>query len=157
MEHLKADRGHCEEVDRNQGLDVIVQERTPSLRRWSAAPDHVLGHAGLADFDAQLEQLTVDARSAPQWILPTHPADQIPNLAGNHRPSDLAPANLPGPEQAKSLAMPGDHRLRLDDGQRRAPLSPDPGENNPQQPVCWGQLWSLLGGALQNTNLMAQR
>jgi hypothetical protein len=31
---------------------------------------HVLGDGGLADFDAELEQLAVDTGRTPKWIVP---------------------------------------------------------------------------------------
>ena len=78
-------------------------------------PDHILGHAGLTDGDAQFEQLTVDMGRTPERAVATHPANQIPHLAGNNRSSYSAPSHLPGPKQAKSLPMPRDHRLRPDE------------------------------------------
>ena len=36
---------------------------------------HVLGHGRLGDLEAEHPELTVDSGSAPQRILPRHPAD----------------------------------------------------------------------------------
>ena len=47
---------------------------------WEGGPpslDHVLRDAGLSDLKAELEQLTMDARGAPQWVLPAHPLDEF--------------------------------------------------------------------------------
>ena len=65
VQHLETDRGHGKEVDGHQVVDVIVEEGAPRLRGRLTLPRHVLGHAGLADFDAQFEQFSVDA-GAPQ-------------------------------------------------------------------------------------------
>src|SRR5216683_613801 len=108
VQHLEADRRHGEEVDGHQVLDVIVQEGTPGLRGRLALPQHVLGHAGLTDLDAQFEQFPVDMGCAPQLVFTAHPADQIADLARNAGPTYPAMPDLPGPEKAKSLAMPGD-------------------------------------------------
>src|SRR5262244_3759703 len=78
-------------------------------------------YTGLADVDTELEQLTVNAGCTPTRILPTHPADQVANLAGNNRSSRLAAPYLPAPEQAKAGTMPGNDSFWFDDGQRRAP------------------------------------
>src|SRR5437868_6519756 len=101
-------------------------------------PNHVLGHAGLTDGDAQFEQLTMDMGRTPEWVIATHPANQILHLAGNNRSSYSAASHFPGPKQAKSLPMPRDHRLRPDDRESRAPVVEDPGKKNPQQPVRRG-------------------
>jgi hypothetical protein len=42
---------HSEEVDREQLLGVILQERAPGLRRRLATAHHVFADAGLADVD----------------------------------------------------------------------------------------------------------
>ena len=69
------------EIDRDQLLEVIVQEGAPSLRGWFAAAHHVFADTGLADVDAEFEQFTVDAGCTPTGILPAYLADQIANLA----------------------------------------------------------------------------
>jgi hypothetical protein len=43
----------------------------------------VFADAGLANVDAELEPFAVNAGSTPGGILSAHPADEIPNLAGN--------------------------------------------------------------------------
>src|SRR6266849_5218718 len=93
---------------------------------------------------------------APQPVLTAHPSDQIADLAGNGGPTHLAMPDLPGPEKAKSLAMPGDRRRRFDDVQRRAPVPPDPGEENPKQAVGGSQLRPFPGGALKDPDLVPE-
>ena len=66
VQDLKPDRGHGEEVDRHHGLDVILKESPPVLRRRLPPAYDVLAHAGLADIDAELEQFAVDAGRAPK-------------------------------------------------------------------------------------------
>src|SRR6516164_6303036 len=78
VQHLKANGRHREEVDRYHGLDVILHEGPPGLRRWLAASRYILGNTGLADVDAQLEQFAVDARRSPQRIVAAHLANQFP-------------------------------------------------------------------------------
>jgi hypothetical protein len=102
VQDLETEGGHGEKVDGDQLPEVIVQEGAPSLRRRFAAADHVFAHTGLADVDAEFEQLAVDAGCTPTGIFPAHLADQVSNLAGNDQPSGLAAPHLPGPEPAKA-------------------------------------------------------
>ena len=66
---------------------MVAQKRLPTLRRWSPSPRHILGHGSLADSDAQLEQLTMDPRSAPERVGKADVADQRPNVHGQLRPA----------------------------------------------------------------------
>ncbi len=61
-----------EQVHRRDAVGMIADERLLALGRRASSPGHILGHAGLSDFDAELEQLAVDARRAPQWICDAH-------------------------------------------------------------------------------------
>jgi hypothetical protein len=45
VENLETDRWHGEEVNRHQGLDVILQEGSPGLGGRSATANHVLADA----------------------------------------------------------------------------------------------------------------
>jgi hypothetical protein len=58
----------------------IVKEGSPGLGRWLAASRHVLANTGLADVDAQLEQLAVKARRSPKRVLAVHLTDQVSHL-----------------------------------------------------------------------------
>src|SRR6516164_5205291 len=46
VQHLEANGRHREEVDRDHPLPMILQERSPRLRRWFRSTHHVLAHAG---------------------------------------------------------------------------------------------------------------
>src|ERR1700694_5908088 len=105
--------------------EVIVQEGAPGLRRRIATADHVFAHAGLTDVDAELEQFTMDAGCTPSGVFAAHPADQVADFAGKRGSSRLAPPNPPRPEETEPPAMPGNDRLGLNDGQRRAPVAPN--------------------------------
>ena len=59
---------------------MVQEERSPALRWWAPASGHVLGNRGLADIDAELEEFSMDARSAPEGICQAHLADQLPNF-----------------------------------------------------------------------------
>src|SRR6478736_4464246 len=96
---------------------MIQEERSPALRWWAPVSGHVLGNRSLADIDAELEELSMDARSAPERICQAHLADQLPNFEGHLGPAGSS-LRLPAPEGAESSTMPADNGLRLDDRDR---------------------------------------
>ena len=61
---LKPDGRDGEEVDRHHGLDVILEECPPVLRRRLPTVRDALADAGLADIDAEFEQFAFDAGCA---------------------------------------------------------------------------------------------
>jgi hypothetical protein len=118
QEHVEAwetDCGHSEEIDGDELCDVVLQEGAPGLRRgWRQRTMYLvtlLSPMSMPSF----EQLAVNPGCTPAGILSAHPADQIPKLAGDLRPSRLSPPKLPSPKPAKALAMPSHNRFRLDD------------------------------------------
>src|ERR1700745_1388488 len=68
IEQAKRDCRHDEHIHRSDRISVIADECPPALRRRGSPPDHVLGHAGLSDIDAELEELSMDPRRSPQRI-----------------------------------------------------------------------------------------
>jgi hypothetical protein len=62
----------------------------------------------------------MDAWCSPERIRQAHLPDEVSNFARHFRPSRPTVSALPTPVQPESLAVPGDHRLRLDDGEGRA-------------------------------------
>ncbi len=76
---------HDEEIDRRQTTDVVLQEYPPGLRWPFRVPNHVLGDSGLTDLDPKLEKFAVEARCAPQRVLPRHAPDQCPDLRRDWR------------------------------------------------------------------------
>lgn len=78
-------------------------------------PNHVFGDGRLADVKAELEQLTMNARSTPDRVASAHRSDQSAKFFWNARPAQLAAADFPPPEETETLPMPGDDRLWLHD------------------------------------------
>src|SRR5713226_4236253 len=62
------DGGYSKEIDRAQRGDVIREEGSPCLRRRATRPPHKPGDGSLRHLNAQLAQLAMDARSAPERI-----------------------------------------------------------------------------------------
>ena len=113
-----------EEVDRSELRYVVVEERSPRLRRWFRSANHVFGNGSLRDLNPQLHELAVNPRCTPKRILAAHGSDQITSLFRNLRTARSTVPNLPGPIPAESVAMPADHGFRLDDDERRTPTRP---------------------------------
>src|SRR3954464_5883405 len=91
---------------------MVQEERSPALRRWAPVSGHVLGSRSLADIDAELEEFSMDARSAPERICQAHLADQLPNFERHLRPANSS-SRLPAPEQAETSAMPAQNGVGL--------------------------------------------
>ncbi len=118
--------------------------------------DHDLGRRRLTDLDPQLEQFTVDARGAPQRVLPAHSPDQIPHLRGHRRASPPSRSGFPTPEQPKTLAVPANYGLRFDDDDGVHATGPQAIEPDPEEPVDPGQPGPGRPYALEHRQLMAK-
>src|ERR1700757_3649198 len=93
IEQAKRDCRHDEHIHRSDPISVIAEECPPALRRRVSSPDHVLGHAGLSDIDAELEELSMDPRR--------------PSGPGDFHPESLTDSGL------DTLASSGScHRLK---------------------------------------------
>src|SRR6202162_3162400 len=77
IEQAKRDCRHDEHIDRSNPISVIADKGSPALGRRVSSPDYVLGHAGLADLDAELEEFAMDPRRSPQRIGNAHLADKL--------------------------------------------------------------------------------
>ncbi|SHG19115.1 hypothetical protein SAMN05443248_0625 [Bradyrhizobium erythrophlei] len=87
IEQTKGDCRHDEHVHRSDPISVIAEECPPALGRRISSPDHVLGHAGLSDIDAELEEFSMDPRRSPQRIGNAHLADKLAHLHRNSWPA----------------------------------------------------------------------
>jgi hypothetical protein len=82
-EDAEASGRHGEEVDRDQVLDMVSEERPPGLRGAGAVLRHEAGHGALGDIDAELEELAVDARRSPQGIRRGYRPDERDDLGAD--------------------------------------------------------------------------
>src|SRR5213592_3469104 len=98
--------GHGEEIDRNQVPDVIGQKRPPGLR-GRAAPlreqprDGAFGH-----IDAELQELTMDSRGAPERVRGGQACNEGLDLGGDGRATPDRPGGEPGPVRAEAAPLP---------------------------------------------------
>jgi hypothetical protein len=91
---------------------MITQKGAPSLARWHwhSPLDYVLGDARLRDLKPQFEQLAVNARRPPKWVLDTHPPDQRAQLRLDWRPPSPS-TRFPTPVVTKAGPVPTHERL----------------------------------------------
>src|ERR1700738_2963431 len=87
IEQAKRDCRHDEHIHRSDPVRMIAKECPPALRRRVPSPDHVLGHAGLSDVDAEFEQFSTEPRRSPQRIGSAHLADQLAYIQPNCWPA----------------------------------------------------------------------
>jgi len=96
-------------------------------------------------------------RGAPQKrILAANPPNQFTDFLRHWWAPGLAAADFPCPEQAESLAVPGNQGIRFYDAEGRAPRGPCSTKPGPEYPVESVQL-RFLHGSLQHAKLMAKR
>src|SRR6476659_9534975 len=114
---------------------MIAEERLPTLGWRTSPPGHILGHAGLTDLDAKLEQLAMDSRRSPQRVGEAHLADQPANFQ-RHRWSAAAMSRFPAPIQSETRGAIY-NSVRLNDRKRTTGLSEQPVKTNENQSVNW--------------------
>jgi len=132
--------GDGKEVDRDDVLDVVVEERPPRLRGRLAWVNSVLVDGGLGDNMAQQREFGLNAWCPPQRILTRHAADQVADLGFDLRSAGSRP-RLPSPEELEALAMPADHGVGLHDQQSGAPICPNSGQQRPEDSIPLTQPW----------------
>jgi hypothetical protein len=98
---------------------------TPCLRWRSSMPDHVLGNSRFGDLEPELQQLTMNARGAPQWVFLVHPPNELAQLTANSRPAWSA-VRFPAPIGPKPRSMPPQDRVRLNDAGQTEQAWPEP-------------------------------
>src|ERR1700738_831345 len=114
IEQVETDSWNSEQVHGGNVRRVVTQEGPPSLAGRPPPFDHVLGDAGLRDFNPELEQFALYACRPPKRIFDAHPPDQRAQLRLDLRsPSQWA--RLPTPVAAKTGPMPTHERLGPDD------------------------------------------
>jgi hypothetical protein len=82
---LKHQGQNHKQVNGRDRMRVVAEECLPALRRRSTL-HHVFRDHRLGDLKAEHQQLAMDPRRSPLWVLFAHPSDEIVQLA-----SDLWP------------------------------------------------------------------
>ena len=157
QQDLEPDRWHREEVHRSQLRHVIVEKRSPGLRRWTGAAYHVLRDRGLGYVETQFQQsqLTVDSRCAPEWIGPAHLLDYLSHLRVDLRSTGSLTA-LPSPVEPKAFPMPCHYSSGLNNDQTRAPIGPESGQSDPEPAIGHLQFGTRGNLPLEDAKLMTK-
>ena len=141
-EELERDCGNHEEIDRSRTIHVIAEEYLPTLIGIPGTAGHVLGHRGLTDLEAELQEFPVDARRAPQGIVRAHPPDERPKLAAHLGPPS-ARSRLPAPIDPEPLTMPAHQCLRMHNSDRWGDPRPKAKDQSEYEAIGPGQSYSL--------------
>src|SRR5262245_31547156 len=92
------------------------------------------GDRRFRDLESELEQFTMNARGAPQWVLLAHPSDEFPQLIANSRPSRPT-SKFPAPIGPETRSMPPQDCARLNDARQTEQAWPEPRHPDQQRPV----------------------
>src|ERR1700756_5541376 len=114
IQNLESDRRRGKEVDRRDAVDVIAEKRPPALRRWRRVAAYVPSDRRLRDLEAELEQLTMNPRRAPQRVRTAHLANERAQLSRYLRSANTV-AGSPAPIRPKPSTVPANDGLRPDD------------------------------------------
>src|SRR4029450_10040076 len=115
--------------------DMVGQERSPRLRRLGTPLRHEPGDGALGYVDAELQQLAVDSRGAPERVRGGHPDDQSLDLRVNLRATSTRAARAPGPVLAEAPPLPLQDGGRGHDHEGLSPPGEDSGEPDPEQAI----------------------
>ena len=135
IQHSEANGRDRKEVHRRNGISMIPKEGPPALQL--RAPGESLGEVsrdrGEAHRETELLEFRLDFPCSP-GILHGEPRNQFLHF-GREAWSAGTPLRDPPPINPESLAVPPDHRLRLDDNQGFPPAGPEPMDCNPEGPI----------------------
>ena len=134
---------------------MIAQERPPALGWRPPTLCHVLGDRGLPDIDAELEELTMDARGAPKRVRDAHVSDELPDLMRRPR-SPTARSRFPSPIGSETDAVPADHCARPNHCQCVKCCGYQPRQQNEQQAIDVAQCRSVRRFAPEYIDLVAK-
>src|SRR5262245_21299103 len=119
-------------------------------------PLHVFGHGRLTHRDSQLQKLSVNPRGTPARIR----SGELPDHRAHVRRYGWAPGAVsafPGPEQAKTTAMPRDDRLRFDVMNGRAPAAPHMREPRPKDSIGRREARTRAPRSIDDSQLVSER
>jgi hypothetical protein len=160
----KEDVAAGEEIHHRKLGSVISEKGLSGLfgnRLWFSRSESgkIAGDARLTDFEVQLEEFAVDARSAPCVVFLVKSPNGFASLDRNRRRA--AALGVATPERLEPAAMPFDDSFRRYDSEGAAPAQPPSAEADPEETIgvsdrgMWmvGFVHSQLlaeGGVLEN-------
>ena len=124
---------------------------TPEGRRPTLPRHHVFRNRGLGNLDADLEQLTMDLGSAPEWILKTHSPDKVAHLFADPR-SATERTRRPSPVSGEAHSVPTHNSFGSDDGygiKNTRKVTIKPNEQGAVGPAQFQSTWCALSKHVQ--------
>src|SRR5262245_28996548 len=94
-------------------------------------------YRGFGHGDAQLTQLTHNARRPPQGIAAPHVPDEVAHVFGKGRTAWLAALAQLSPGIPEPSLLPGDDGARLDELQGLFPVRPQARQPAPEESISW--------------------
>jgi hypothetical protein len=134
-EHAQSCGGDREEVERDEVLDMIGEERPPSLGGRGAPLQEQPRDSSFGHLDAQLEEFGMNSWGAPEWIRRGHSPDQGFDLGVDGRATTGGPAGELRPVRAEATPLPPQDGVGRHDQEGLPPPGPDPGERGPEEAI----------------------
>src|SRR5262249_1791253 len=134
-------RNHAK-IDCRNGVRMVAKECPPGLRWRTSASDHVFGDRRFRDLESELEQFTMNAWGAPQWVLLAHPLDEFTQLTANSGPS-WPTSRFAAPIGPETRSMPPQDCARLNDARETEKAWPEPRHPDQQRPVTPAKLQTV--------------
>jgi hypothetical protein len=146
VENPKCKGWDREEVHRRDHFPMVMQEGEPTFGSLgiSRRPAHPAGDSPLGNVKTQHQQLAVDTRRAPGWILNNHPKDEIPHFLRNPFSADHPAGFGDGtPIKRKSRPVPTHNGLWTDNKESLFPSGPESSRQNPEELIerCQSRPW----------------
>jgi hypothetical protein len=98
----------------------------------------------------------VDSGSAPECVRHAHLPDQVADLTSGVRPSATSSTAFPCPIKAEAFPVPGNNGVWLNDHETCAPVRPQAGEPDPQDPIGCSKVRAFLGRAFKDVELVTK-
>ena len=114
---------------------MIIEKAPPSLGRWRAMANPILGDGGLGNGYTKLPQLAMHAGSSPERVGPAQVPYQLKYFESDAWSSGPTPSALPSPISAEPETVPADDRLRFHDDEDALPVGPDSAQQHPEPAV----------------------
>ena len=118
--------------------------------------NHVFGNGRLSNIKAEFQQLAVNTRRTPKWMLTAHLTDEGSKLSIGFGSAEPSVSTFPCPKELESLAMPPNDSLWFDDPNRLEDLRMNPIEPNEQKAIHFGQVKPLRRFPLQDDQLLSE-
>ncbi len=155
VEYSETDRVNGEEVDGCDVFHMVLQKRSPGLRRWLSRTKPVFPDRGFSDIDTEQSKLIADPWRAPGWVVARHLANEFSNIKRDLRSPDWLRSGLPSPVEAEALVVPSDYGFWFDDDKVGTPVDPEARQPDPDDPIGLPES-RTLGGALEHGDLMTK-